>query len=192
MVLCRASHTPSSSFSRQKDHCFCLQCKADEWSSWTPCSKKCDGIQKRKRSVVTLSSSIDCLKFFRTTDTKRCNIPPCSTVPPTPKPTTAPPTKPPAPTPPCKVSSWTSWSRCSEKCGSGWKIRTRHVLEKVHHSNQPSQCMNSTVSAFQILNLARKMMYAGQVYANSLVKSTAGGAGMQQQTVPMQTDTFME
>ena len=36
----------------------------------------------------------------------------------------------------CKFSNWSKWSGCSEKCGSGVKVRTRTVAAKAKYGGK--------------------------------------------------------
>ena len=36
----------------------------------------------------------------------------------------------------CKLSSWSKWSGCSEKCGSGVKVRTRTIAAKAKYGGK--------------------------------------------------------
>ncbi|XP_038626243.1 thrombospondin type-1 domain-containing protein 7A [Tachyglossus aculeatus] len=37
----------------------------------------------------------------------------------------------------CKLSEWSTWSRCSKSCGSGVKVRSKWLREKPYHGGRP-------------------------------------------------------
>ena len=43
-------------------HCDCADCQVGEWSAWGPCSRRCDGTQRRSRTVVSRRDAlaVDC------------------------------------------------------------------------------------------------------------------------------------
>jgi hypothetical protein len=84
-------------------------CVVTGWASWSLCSLTCGtGSQTRKRIVIRPAafSGKPCpeLSATRSCNTRHCPVD-------------------------CTVQSWSSWSACPVTCGSGWRRRSRNVLE---------------------------------------------------------------
>jgi len=85
-----------------------------DWSAWSECDKTCEGGQKvRRRKVSMPSTPGGATSNASLKEVASCNIGPCDFESPR----------------DCKFKEWTSWSECSAECGTGFKRRTRSVLE---------------------------------------------------------------
>mmetsp|Transcript_92515 Transcript_92515/g.267097 ORF Transcript_92515/g.267097 Transcript_92515/m.267097 type:complete len:908 (+) Transcript_92515:2-2725(+) len=89
-----------------------VNCKMSEWSTWSSCTRACDGgIRQRTRNVLTEprhgGDACDAA-----TETQPCHSEACSQD--------------------CELDRWSDWSRCSAECGGGLQMRTRAVLKPAH------------------------------------------------------------
>eukprot|EP00434_Breviolum_minutum_P017446 symbB.v1.2.015397.t1/scaffold1144.1/size135540/5 len=91
-------------------HTFPTRCSFSEWSDWADCTTTCGvGSNSAERSFFPQDCSPKPtegdLKRFRPCEEEECVRPVH-----------------------CSVSAWTSWSACSEACGSGVRSRERHEV----------------------------------------------------------------
>lgn len=86
-----------------------VNCEVTAWGPWQPCSRQCGGgvqLRKREVSVYPRNSGLACPALV---DERMCNEFACRLD--------------------CSVSPWGQWSQCSTRCGDGFQIRTRYVLD---------------------------------------------------------------
>merc|ERR1719447_1972431 len=90
-----------------------VDCKVEDWSSWTKCSATCgSGTKTRGRGVVREAESggAPCPALE---ETEHCNTDQCPAD--------------------CEVEDWSSWSDCSATCGGGTKTRGRGVVQEAEN-----------------------------------------------------------
>mmetsp|Transcript_23708 Transcript_23708/g.50644 ORF Transcript_23708/g.50644 Transcript_23708/m.50644 type:complete len:1561 (+) Transcript_23708:103-4785(+) len=104
-------------------------CVFDDWSMWSNCSAKCNGVKKRSRTVAHYGSGEGSFCQGALHETFPCHpgigeeVPKeCA----------------PAPDVDCMLSEWEGWSTCSATCGGGQHIRSRSVVQ--HPKNQGKPC----------------------------------------------------
>jgi len=90
-----------------------VDCEVSEWVP-SECSVPCDdslvgGNMTLRREVMVTNSKYGA-KCPSLTLTRRCNQVKCPVD--------------------CKVSNWTTWSKCTKECGGGIQTRTREILQK--------------------------------------------------------------
>ena len=101
-----------------------VDCALSSWSSWSPCSTKCGGgSQSESRTIITQSQNggQPCGSL---TQTQPCNTSPCPID--------------------CALSSWSSWSPCSEECGGGFQSESRTIVTQPQNSGQPCGSLKNT------------------------------------------------
>eukprot|EP01012_Entosiphon_sulcatum_P049575 TRINITY_DN6820_c0_g1_i6.p1 TRINITY_DN6820_c0_g1~~TRINITY_DN6820_c0_g1_i6.p1 ORF type:complete len:7637 (+),score=112.47 TRINITY_DN6820_c0_g1_i6:5459-28369(+) len=85
-----------------------INCVVSDWTTWSSCSKICDGgVKTRTRHVITNPQFNGTICPTDLTESLVCNDYPC----------------------PCLVSLWSEWSPCSKTCGGGERRRTRTVTD---------------------------------------------------------------
>jgi hypothetical protein len=85
-----------------------VHCKVSEWGKWTTCSKECGGGKRvRERKILQLNK-FEGDKCPPLQEDMRCNDKACAND--------------------CLVSDWSSWGKCSNKCGGGYQTRYRDVV----------------------------------------------------------------
>jgi hypothetical protein len=99
-------------------------CELSKWSDWSKCSEKCGGGQRvRNRQFKTKATQNCTLKNFR--EVQPCNVNCCPVN--------------------GRFSSWTRWSLCSKKCGSGFRLRYR-ACNSPAPSCKGKSCSGCTIS----------------------------------------------
>ena len=112
---------------------FSVDCKLNEWTSWSLCTRTCGGgTQMRKRSVLRpgQNGGQACPNFV---ETNECNTKECPG------------------TFNCQLNTlqtnnnsisvdcnlqWTSWSSCTKTCSGGTKLRNKYVMRSDQHGGQ--------------------------------------------------------
>jgi hypothetical protein len=85
-----------------------VDCVMSRWSSWSKCSKDCEGgVQGHTRNIITKPKNGG-KKCNTAQESRACNTGSCDRN--------------------CKLKKWTSWSPCSVACGGGNTERWRRVL----------------------------------------------------------------
>ncbi|KAJ8372430.1 hypothetical protein AAFF_G00289300, partial [Aldrovandia affinis] len=51
----------------------------------------------------------------------------------------------------CKLSEWSSWSRCSKSCGSGVKVRSKWLREKAHNGGRPCPKLDLVSQVYEVI-----------------------------------------
>lgn len=94
-----------------------IACQVSTFSAWSSCSRSCGahGVMTKRRSIV-VSPKYGGTLCPPLSASKACNTVLCPAD--------------------CKVTSWTSWTSCSSKCGVGMKRRTRAVLNYASHGGR--------------------------------------------------------
>ena len=82
-------------------------CQWAEWSAWTSCSVTCGGAGRRRRTRGQVGSQ-RCKR--KAEEAKKCQTNLCPVD--------------------CRLSSWGPWSPCSLSCGSGFRSRSRSVVQE--------------------------------------------------------------
>jgi len=87
-----------------------VDCQLTTFTPWGSCSKQCGtGTQTRTRSVARVNA-YNGAPCGTTSESQSCNTDSCTVH--------------------CAVTAWSSWSACTEKCGTGYQTRKRHVAKK--------------------------------------------------------------
>ncbi|XP_046845853.1 spondin-1-like [Xenia sp. Carnegie-2017] len=110
-------HTKKKRCSRNTDPD--VPCLVSRWSSWTPCSMMCGrGKKTRTRRIIQNPQNRGraCPKLTRS---KSCRGRNCTNI-------------------DCKVSKWSTWSKCTKICGKEKRTRSRKVL--VPPKNDGKKC----------------------------------------------------
>ena len=91
-----------------EDKCCPQNCKvASAWSSWTKCNTNCGGGKQTRTLDVLAMPSCGGMPCPPLSELRSCNSNPCP--------------------PPCSATLWSAWSKCSEACGWGQRMRSRQV-----------------------------------------------------------------
>lgn len=121
-VLQEAQHgaedCPATKESRECREVDCPRdCQVTPWNTWSVCSSVCQGgTQQRTRKLIKPEAmgGITCPTLL---DERKCNEDkPCAQS--------------------CVIGSWSEWSGCSQKCGSGIRTRDRVMKEPVAGGSQ--------------------------------------------------------
>jgi len=106
-----------------------VDCKLSEWGKWEKCDKTCGGGTSLRRRKVLIENKFGGKPCDTLIDSKPCNLQPCRVD--------------------CAVSTWSDWSECSEKCGSGVQNRFRTIIVQPQaegaecpHLNETRKCNN--------------------------------------------------
>ena len=88
-------------------------CEWGGWSAWSSCSVTCGGAGRRRRTrgQVQVQGGKRCKR--KQEEAKKCQTNLCPVD--------------------CRLSSWGPWSPCSLSCGSGFRSRTRSVVQEALH-----------------------------------------------------------
>jgi Spondin-like TSP1 domain/PAN domain/Thrombospondin type 1 domain len=93
-----------------------VDCKVNEWGTWSSCSSECGpGTQIRQRSV-NQSAENGGSACPPLTEIKSCNNGECPID--------------------CKMSPWSAWDACNRDCGPGTRTRTRTVTRLSQHGGE--------------------------------------------------------
>jgi len=83
-------------------------CVMGPWRAFSSCSKHCGtGVKKRSRTVISIPAGYKEEACGDSSEERKCQTQPCSVA--------------------CKMSDWTPWSSCSEKCDGGEQTRGRKI-----------------------------------------------------------------
>jgi len=86
------------------------ECILETWSEWSACSATCEGQTIRKRQVNSLSSETCFVSGMESMqEIAECGPRHCLAD-------------------SCILSNWSSWSACSQECGTGVSTRERHIV----------------------------------------------------------------
>merc|ERR1719318_2037260 len=99
-------------------YCY-VDCKVEDWSSWSDCSATCgDGTKTRGRGVVQEAenggAACPALEEEEPCNTDQCPVD-------------------------CEVEDWSSWSECSATCGGGTRTRERKVVQEPENGGAACQ-----------------------------------------------------
>lgn len=104
-----------------------VDCLFASWSQWTPCTRTCDGLQRRNRRVDRFGRGKGKWCVGNLKETRTCNpvvgdAPPagCST----------------GPIADCRFSMWGVWSVCSATCDGGMHTRSRTIVSEAANGGQ--------------------------------------------------------
>ena len=101
-----------------------VHCVASDWGQWSSCSVTCGGgRQLRSRSVVSHAAHGGYTCPALSMD-QQCNVQACPVD--------------------CTVSSWRTWTVCSNSCGSGNQGRTRVPITNAAHGGKACSTLTST------------------------------------------------
>jgi len=102
-----------------------VDCEISQWSSWSACTRRCNGgVRQRTRSVVRRPQHGG-LACASTMETHQCGMGACSRD--------------------CTLKSWSGWSACTAVCGGGYQERRRPVHTEA--SGDYSMCPSELSSA---------------------------------------------
>ena len=114
-------------------------CAVGPWSTWTKtCSRSCGGgqfVRQRTMTVAPLGAGRPCPSLQ---DTRSCNLTPCMTTSPTPRPTPA--------HVDCVLAQWADWGHCGRSCGGGHRARKRPVVHRPSGGGHPCGPTSQTES----------------------------------------------
>ncbi len=136
-----------------------INCAVGPWSSWSACSKACNGGSQTQTRSITVNPAFGGAACPALAQTQACNTRACPVD--------------------CIVSGWSSWSACSAQCNGGSQIKTRSVITR--NANGGAAC--PSLSESQSCN-TRPCAVHCQVSAWSTWSSCskACGGGSQAQT----------
>eukprot|EP00931_Biecheleriopsis_adriatica_P115008 TRINITY_DN90867_c0_g1_i1.p1 TRINITY_DN90867_c0_g1~~TRINITY_DN90867_c0_g1_i1.p1 ORF type:complete len:1635 (-),score=258.88 TRINITY_DN90867_c0_g1_i1:70-4905(-) len=104
-----------------------VDCLLNSWGPWSMCTRTCDGIQRRARTVKTYGRGDGAWCMGDLKQTRPCNPiagqpspEGCGT----------------GPSVDCKVSEWEAWSTCSATCGGGMHSRERRVVTSAENGGK--------------------------------------------------------
>merc|ERR1740138_470574 len=86
-----------------------VDCKMTDWEEWTPCTKSCDGGEKKRRRSVDVPAAYGGKPCGALQEQAGCYTEPCPVD--------------------CTVRKWGAWPSCSKTCGSGWTTRKRKIKQ---------------------------------------------------------------
>lgn len=97
------------------DHKCPVNCRMEAWTAWSDCSVSCkNGIQKRSRKMrhIATFGGKECVlsRGVYFDQHRECDAGPCPVR--------------------CTVTSWSDYSECSEKCGTGYMTRSRSITHQ--------------------------------------------------------------
>eukprot|EP01004_Peranema_trichophorum_P007321 NODE_60_length_4100_cov_55.328640_g50_i0.p1 GENE.NODE_60_length_4100_cov_55.328640_g50_i0~~NODE_60_length_4100_cov_55.328640_g50_i0.p1 ORF type:complete len:1365 (-),score=567.13 NODE_60_length_4100_cov_55.328640_g50_i0:5-3496(-) len=99
-----------------------VDCVMSAWSEWSTCTKSCgSGLTQRTREITT-QPNFGAKACDATVEVNSCNTNECPVD--------------------CEMAEWSSWSSCSQLCGSGTQTRTRAVL--VPSANGGLECAETS------------------------------------------------
>lgn len=93
-----------------------VDCEVTNWTNWDTCTKECGtGKHTRTRTIKTQPAhgGGQCPPL---SETENCNTQPCPID--------------------CKVTDWTTWSKCDKPCGGGKQSRSRKITEQAQHGGK--------------------------------------------------------
>jgi uncharacterized protein YegL len=88
-----------------------IDCKMNDWSGWTACSKDCGGGIKQKARSVEIEANNGGTACDATDSALMCNTGACDAD--------------------CVLAEWAPWEKCSKSCNGGIEIRRKYILEDV-------------------------------------------------------------
>jgi hypothetical protein len=97
-----------------------------EWAAWSACSVTCGGGQRSRENLAT-ETGVHGESSCPSRELRACNGFAC-------------------PVMHCKLSSWSSFSDCSHKCGTGSKTRTRSVVVSAGNGGDPCNVLTQDES----------------------------------------------
>lgn len=86
-----------------------VDCILSNFTAWSSCSKTCGGGIRERTRKVTQEEHYGGKACPTLKETEACNTNPCPVD--------------------CRLSDWSSWSRCSANCGTGRQTRNRTILQ---------------------------------------------------------------
>lgn len=112
-------------------------CKYTSWSDWTRCNGSCgeNGTRTRQQSLIIRDpATVSPLCRRQIIDSMPCMNAPCEC----PKGVNC----------TCELTLWTAWSRCSQTCGGGQRVRLRQ-----YRTNNTAHCMPENLREVQPCNV---------------------------------------
>jgi hypothetical protein len=114
----------------QTQNCNAHHCPVDcdyTWGNWTACSKSCGAAGVRSRTVAAVhKKDAHGGNQCPVDQDEVCMLGPCPTAAPTPESGNN-----------CAMSTWSTWSQCSEECGSGVQLRYRKIVRDAVNDGKP-------------------------------------------------------
>merc|ERR1719447_2721711 len=90
-----------------------VDCKVEDWSTWSDCSATCGGGTKTRGRGVLQEAENGGAVCPALEEEEPCNTDQCPID--------------------CEVEDWSSWSNCSATCGGGNKTRGREVVQEAEN-----------------------------------------------------------
>jgi len=84
-----------------------VDCKVDEWSSWSECTALCDGGVTTRTRSKTQEPDNEGEPCPDQSETRECNVGACNVD--------------------CVLGDWSEWGLCSKACDGGWSTRSKPV-----------------------------------------------------------------
>jgi len=103
-----------------------IDCKQQDWTNWSPCSKACSGGHKarfRETHQYSLYGGYQCGESI---ELQACNMQPCPVD--------------------CVLGEWSQWSECNKACGGGEQTRKRQIVTPDEGGGKPCSHLHETRS----------------------------------------------
>jgi hypothetical protein len=94
-----------------------IHCKTSKWGKWAKCSKSCGGGETKRFRKITMAPKHGGKSCGLLLERKSCGTKPCPVD--------------------CKMKKWSSWGRCSVKCGGGVQSRARGMKVEPKYGGKP-------------------------------------------------------
>jgi hypothetical protein len=109
-----------------------IDCKVDEWQSWSDCTSECGGgVQTRTRTKTQepWNGGLPCPEQG---ESRSCNTAACNQD--------------------CVLNDWNDWSVCSKKCSTGHRLRERTILKEPRGTGECAATNSETRFNFEECN----------------------------------------
>jgi len=101
-----------------------VDCKLSHWTSWSSCTKTCDGGTQMRNRNVLMPAQYGGQSCPRLEETNKCKTKDCPVD--------------------CKLSQWTSWSSCTKTCAGGTRMRKKTALRPKANGGQACRTVRQT------------------------------------------------